>query len=259
MTTDNHHQKSQSLLSRLFRKKPKALTLTDMSLEDTTSHTDVSLVRSPTPSVGGRKRSSIIGTLKHMFPISPNSLTSENQDTTTNNNNNKKNNRESRPKIKLDIHENDALTNMVTPSVEKSADEEFYYINGLPIKIYTETRRKIVKKTAQPVETKENKNDKENDKENDAVSDAESIDYINGLPINVYTDKVKKTAKKTPHLTRANSDAKTKSKKFNEKFVFSKSLLPSLKQVIFSLVVYFIYIRVFLFLFIVLFFYFFLN
>jgi hypothetical protein len=39
---------------------------------------------------------------------------------------------------------------------------------------------------------------------------------------------------------KANSEAKTKSKKFNEKFVFSKSLLPSLKQVIFSLVVYFI-------------------
>jgi hypothetical protein len=38
---------------------------------------------------------------------------------------------------------------------------------------------------------------------------------------------------------KANSEAKTKSKKFNEKYVFSKSLLPSLKQVIFSLVVYF--------------------
>ena len=139
MTSKHHHS---SLLSKVFgshrkKTKNKGEELELKQSDDVFSLSNVSIQRSPevpnTPSFD-RKRTkssgSIFDSLRKFFP-------DENESS--------KHNCKSRPKISAIFHENEALTKIIPVEKPFDEDESVYYINGLPVNVYTAKRKKVIK------------------------------------------------------------------------------------------------------------------
>ena len=185
MTSKHHHS---SLLSKVFgshrkKTKNKGEELELNQSDDVFSLSNVSISRSaevPNTPNFDRKRTksstSIFDSLRKLFP-------DENESS--------KHNIKTRPKISTIFHENEALTKIIPVEKPFDEDESVYYINGLPVNVYTAKRKKVIKKIVS-----DNSFSKENENES-------RVTFINGMPVNVYTDKVKKVVKKTvPPISR---------------------------------------------------------